>query len=67
VSLEPGDKWLLFLSTENAKIDLGGCGPSTPLSYLEWSEKDWKSRIMDSDQTFVKEDRSVYDILPNNL
>lgn len=52
-SLKSGDKWLIFLDTEVAKINLGGCGPSAPLSYLKWAEKDWKSRIKNSNQKSV--------------
>jgi len=53
VTLNQGDKWLVFLNSDESKIDLGGCGASAPLEYLEWAEKDWLSRVKNSNQKSV--------------
>jgi len=53
VTLNQGDKWLIFLNSDEPKIDLGGCGASLPLKYLDREGKDWKSQIKNSNQKSV--------------
>ena len=53
VTLNQGDKCLIFLNSDEPNIDLGGCGASLPLKYLDREVKDWRRRVKNSSQKSV--------------